>query len=120
MIKLIPGLTILVLASLLIGGCALVNQLLPNQPPVIISLTAEQTTVVRATTTTIECIASDPDGDKLSYIWSASRGGISWEGSVATWVAPNAIGTYKITVTVTDDRGDQATQSIEIEVTCCL
>jgi hypothetical protein len=125
MIKLIPGLTILVLASLLIGGCTLVKQLnigvAANQPPVITSLTAEQKTVTRAMTTTIECIASDPDGDELSYTWSPSGGNITGKGSTVTWVAPNTYGTYTITVTVTDGRGGQAIQRIDdIEVTCCL
>jgi len=89
-----------------------------NQPPVIVSLTSEQQ-VRMATTSTIECIASDPDEDKLDYIWSASGGNISEEGPVVTWVAPNAYGTYTITVTVTDGRGGQAIKGIEIVVACC-
>jgi len=91
-----------------------------NHSPVIDSLTAERQKVRKAMTSTIECTASDPDGDELSYTWSTSEGSISGEGSVVTWVAPNTFGTYTITVTVTDGRGSQATQSIEIVVTCCL
>ena len=71
-------------------------------------------------TSTIVCVASDPDGDELSYIWSVNGGSISGEGSVATWVAPNAYGTYTITVTVTDAKGGQAIKTIDIVVTCCL
>ena len=89
-----------------------------NQPPVIDSLTAEKQEVTTAKTSAIECIASDPDGGELSYIWSASGGNITGEGAAVTWVAPNAYGTYTITVIVTDDRGEEATQSIDIEVTC--
>jgi DNA-binding transcriptional regulator of glucitol operon len=91
-----------------------------NHSPAIDSLTAERQKVRKAMTSTIECTASDPDGDELSYTWSTSGGSISGEGSVVTWVAPNTFGTYTITVTVTDGRGGQATQSIEIVVTCCL
>jgi hypothetical protein len=91
-----------------------------NHSPVIDSLTAERQKVKKAMTSTIECTASDPDGDKLSYTWSTSGGSISGEGSAVSWVAPNTFGTYTITVTVTDGRGGQATQSIEIVVTCCL
>ena len=70
-----------------------------NHPPVIDSLTTEQHRVRKATTSTIECIASDPDGDELGYTWSASGGNISGEGPAARWVAPNAYGTYTTTVT---------------------
>jgi predicted secreted protein len=89
-----------------------------NHPPVITSLTAEPQEVLRSQTSTIECIAQDPDGDELSYTWLPSRGSISGEGSTVTWTAPNAYDTYTITVTVTDGRGGEATQSIDIEVTC--
>jgi len=91
-----------------------------NHPPVIASLTAEPQTVQKAMTSAIQCTASDPDRDKLSYIWSVNGGNISREGSVVTWVAPNAFGIYTITVTVTDGRGGQATETIEIVVTCCI
>jgi len=97
----------------------LIIKVAPNQPP-LISLTAEPQRVKKAMTSTIQCTASDPDGDKLSYTWSASRGKISGKGSAATWTAPDAFGTYTITVTVTDGRGGQATETIEIVVTCCI
>jgi len=87
-----------------------------NHPPVIESLTPKRWTVVEAETSTIECIASDPDGDELSYIWSAESGNISGEGSVVTWIAPDAPGAYTITVEVTDGRGGEASESISIEV----
>ncbi len=87
-----------------------------NHPPVIDSLTTERKKVVKAGPTTIECVASDPDGDELSYTWSAERGNISGEGPIVTWVAPNTYGTYTITVTVADARGGEASDSISIEV----
>jgi hypothetical protein len=90
-----------------------------NHPPVIVSLTAERQRVRRAETCAIECTASDPDGDKLSYRWSATGGNITGEGGAVTWVAPNAFGKYTITVTVTDGKGDEAFESIDITVTCC-
>ncbi len=93
-----------------------INVVAPNQPPVIDSLTTEKELVVKAGTSTIECIASDPDEDELSYTWSAERGNISGEGAVVTWVAPNTYGTYTITVTVTDGRGGEASESVSIEV----
>ena len=91
-----------------------------NHPPAIDSLTAEPQRVKKAKTSTIKCLATDPDGDELTYTWSASGGSISGKGSVATWVAPDTYGTYNITVTVTDSRGGQATKSVAIVVTCCV
>ena len=133
MIKLVPSqpkwlasLIILVVVTLLIGGCMPANQppvtfgVAANHPPVIDSLTAERERVRRAMTSTIVCVASDPDDDELSYIWSVNGGSISGEGSIATWVAPNAYGTYTVTVTVTDGKGGQAIKTIDIVVTCCL
>lgn len=89
-----------------------------NHPPVIDSLTAEALEVGKATSCVIECIASDPDGDNLSYIWSVSGGNISGESSVVTWTAPNTFGTYFIAVTVSDGRGGEATEDISIVVSC--
>lgn len=89
-----------------------------NQPPIITSLTAEPQAVKKATTSTIECTAQDPDGDELSYTWSANGGSISGEGATVTWVAPNNTGSYIITITVTDGRGGQAIQDIDMEVNC--
>jgi hypothetical protein len=90
-----------------------------NQPPVIDSLTSEFEQVRKAMASAIECTASDPDDDELSYTWSASGGNISGEGPAVTWVAPNTYGTYTITVTVTDGGGGQATEKIDIAVACC-
>ena len=90
-----------------------------NRPPVIDSLASEYEQVRKAMASAIECTASDPDGDELSYVWSASGGNITGEGSAVTWVAPNTFGDYTITVTVTDGKGGQATASIDITVACC-
>ena len=96
-----------------------INAVAPNHPPTIESLTPEWSSVRKAATPTIECVASDPDGDKLTYTWSADGGNFSGEGSTVTWVAPNAYGNYTITVTVTDGRGGEASESTKITVCSC-
>lgn len=88
-----------------------------NNPPVIDNLTTDCPRVKKAGTATITCEASDPDGDELTYTWSAERGNISGEGAIVTWVAPNEYGDYLITVTVSDGRGGEITSS---EVTTFL
>ncbi len=95
-----------------------INVVAINQPLVIESLATEWQ-VEKAVSSPVECVASDPDGDELSYIWSADGGNICGEGAVVTWVAPNAYGTYTITVTVTDGRGGEASKSVSIEVCSC-
>lgn len=87
-----------------------------NHPPVIERLTAEPPVVNQGKTTTIQCIASDPDIDELGYDWSASRGNISGQGSAVTWTAPNTCGTYIITVTVADSRGGEVSEELEVKV----
>ncbi len=93
-----------------------IEVLAPNQPPVVESLTAEQQRVEEASNTPITCSASDPDGDELSYVWTASGGTISGEGPAVTWTAPDEYGTYTIMVEVSDGRDGIATEQLTIEV----
>ena len=109
--KYLAGLIILVVGTFLFGGCAP-----PNEPPVILSLTTNEEWVVPSGSCQVECIASDSDGDSLGYVWSASGGDIFREGSVVTWIAPDAPGAYTITVEVADGRGDEATKQLTLDV----
>jgi len=47
-------------------------------------------------------LASDANGDSLTYTWQASGGTLSGTGSTRTWTAPSTVGTYTITCTVSD------------------
>lgn len=109
--KWLARLIIPVLAILFIGGCAPANQ-----PPVISSLIADEEQVSPSGNCLVSCVASDPDGDELSYTWSASGGSISGDGAIVTWVAPEEVGAYTITVKVTDGRGGEATMQLTIDV----
>ena len=102
----------LILCATLGGGC-----LSPNNPPVIESLTAESPVVEQAESTKVECVASDPDGDELSYHWEMTGGNISGQGSTVTWIAPNRCANYLVTVTVADGRGSEASRQLRIKVT---
>ena len=92
------------------------NTVLANHRPAIISLGAEQETVLPLGSSQIACDASDPDGDELSYEWLASGGSIAGTGAVVNWVAPGEAGNYSITVLVTDSQGGEDTGSIAISV----
>jgi hypothetical protein len=87
-----------------------------NTPPSIASLTPSATAVGSGDTCTVDCIASDPNGDSLSYAWSANGGAITGTGSTATWTAPATEGTYSVTVTVSDGRGGIDSESCNITV----
>ena len=71
------------------------------------------------TTTVIECIAEDLDGDQLTYIWSSTGGKIHGEGKEIGWIAPGVKGEYTVNVRVTDGRGGTAEESITFDVFCC-
>ena len=62
-------------------------------------------------------MASDPDGDPLTYTWSATAGAVKGSGASvsfdATGVAP---GSAKITVGVADGRGGRAEATCSVNV----
>ncbi|MCJ7515377.1 MAG: PKD domain-containing protein [Dehalococcoidia bacterium] len=88
----------------------------PNQSPVISKVTANPAEVVSGKSITITAVAADPDDDPLTYSWSASDGTITGTGSEVTWAAPNKTGNINIGLTVTDNRGGQATGSVAVNV----
>lgn len=90
--------------------------MLANHRPAITSLEAEPKIVLPGGDCQIAYNASDPDGDELSYNWSANGGEITGEGATVTWAAPYFQGSYNITVTVTDGRGGEDTDYVIITV----
>ena len=91
------------------------DMMLANHRPVITHLDALERVVPNGKCE-IMCIASDRDGDPLSYNWSASGGSISGTGAAVNWTAPDSLGSYNVTVTVTDGRGGEVMKQVTIEV----
>lgn len=91
-------------------------EVVSNKPPTIASLDIEEDEVIVSADCHLTCVAADQDGGELSYKWSSSGGNISGEGPVVDWTAPEEVGTYTITVTVSDGQGGQATKSLDIDV----
>ena len=99
--------------TLLISSCALPPEKpQANRPPVIDQI-AGQTYWLPSTEGPLTCIASDPDGDNLTYTWTADNGTIEGQGPTITWIPPANMGKYNITLTVSDGRGGEATASAE-------
>jgi len=90
--------------------------MLANHRPAITILAAEAERVLPRGNCQIVCNATDPDGDELSYNWSADRGEIHGEGATVTWTAPRSAGSYNITVTVIDGRGGEVIDYVTIIV----
>ena len=61
---------------------------------------------------------SDPDGDPLSYVWSAAKGNFSGRTDevFARWRAPQELGRFLVRVVINDGRHGLASAEIEIEV----
>jgi len=88
-----------------------------NKYPVISSVIADPTAISTEAVSTINCTASDADGDILTYVWSAASGSISGAGSAINWTAPASSGVYVISVTVLDGHGGSAQSDINVTVT---
>ena len=87
-----------------------------NQGPVISSLAANPTVLLPQGKSTITCIASDPEGDVLTYSWEASGGEITGVGDAVTWIAPDREGDFTVTVFVDDDKGGRDLASVSLTV----
>jgi len=83
-----------------------------NKPPTITNLIPDADWTNLSGTIQVTCTASDPDDDDLSYEWSTSGGDISGTGAAVNWTAPEEVGTYNITVMVTDGHGEEDTRSV--------
>ena len=86
-----------------------------NQPPVITGLTADPSQVDLSGNSLLTCVANDPDGDNLTYHWTSISGSINGSGNSVTWSAPKFAGMYSIKCEVSDGKGGQDLDSINIE-----
>lgn len=93
------------LVVLLASGCA-------NNPPQISTIEVSPDPV--ATSASLTCTATDPDGDELTYTWL--MGGVEVaRGNPATWTSPGIPGVVEARVLVSDGT-DTATDSRRVNV----
>jgi hypothetical protein len=83
-----------------------------NEPPTITSLVVDADWTTPSSSLQVTCTASDPDGDKLSYKWTATGGDISGTDAVVNWTAPEEVGIYYVTVAAIDGHGEEDTKSV--------
>ena len=65
---------------------------------------------------TLFCAARDPDGNPLTYTWTAENGTIKGDGQKVTWLPPDTTGDYEISVKVDNGQGGQASLSKKFSV----
>ena len=84
--------------------------------PIISSISGPSSVLVNGSAT-FDCIATDADGDPLTYSWTCTSGSFnSSTGSSVTWNAPSSHGSSTITVDVSDGRGGEDSKSKSITV----
>ena len=87
-----------------------------NRPPTV-KARCEPCTVEVGRTSTVTADASDPDGDALTYKWSAPAGTFARGTDRQTpWTAPMQEGPVQVTVVVSDGKGGTASDSVTIQV----
>ena len=95
-----------------------------NYEPVISNISAEPNPVSQGEIVNLVCNASDDDdssilkNESLNYAWFASAGEIVSEDSdnTAIWTAPQEVGKYSISCSVTDEYDGLDIKTIEIIV----
>ncbi len=86
-----------------------------NEVPVIKEVLTNKIDVEPGGELAINVIASDPDGDPLTYNYVVSAGEIVGSGSIVIWKAPNTEGTHFIKVVVGDGE-DEDQESLTVQV----
>jgi len=88
-----------------------------NRPPTVGAITANPPVVEPGQTTQLSANATDPDGDPLTYRWSAPSGTFSNPNAPnTTFTAPNQEGNVPVQLDVQDNRGGAASSNITIPV----
>jgi outer membrane protein OmpA-like peptidoglycan-associated protein len=88
----------------------------PNQPPTI-SCATDHSPIMPGERTGITATASDPDGDPLTYTYTATGGQVSGDGPKATFDSTGlAAGSYTVKCSVSDGRGGTADANTTVDV----
>ena len=88
----------------------------PNRGPSV-TASCNPCTVEPGATSNLTATGTDPDGDPLTYQWTAPQGTFSNPNVANTvWTAPNQEGNVLATVTARDNRAGTATGSVNLTV----
>jgi opacity protein-like surface antigen len=88
----------------------------PNRPPVI-SCAPERNPILAGERVAINSTASDPDGDPITYSYSATGGQISGTDATAQFDSTGlSAGSYTITCTADDGQGGRTSATTNVDV----
>ncbi|MEO6038338.1 MAG: LamG-like jellyroll fold domain-containing protein, partial [Saprospiraceae bacterium] len=87
-----------------------------NLAPQIVGLEKTALYVAPGGNVVFTALASDPNGDPLTFNWTADGGTLSGSGNARSWTAPATEGIFQITVTATDPGGMTAQASTSMLV----
>ena len=87
-----------------------------NYPPAIESITSDPRVIMIGETSQVTCLASDQNGDQISYTWQTQSGNITGSGQTITFHAPESQGVFYITCEVSDSEGAKDTDSLSVLV----
>ena len=88
----------------------------PNQPPTI-SCATDHSPIMPGERTGITATASDPDGDPLTYSYTATGGQVSGDGPKASFDSTGlSAGSYTVKCSVSDGRGGTADANTTVDV----
>jgi peptidoglycan-associated lipoprotein len=88
-----------------------------RNPTFSVQATCNPSVVEVGRTSNCSATATDPDGDPVTYNWTAPQGTFSAPNAQNTvWTAPNQPGNVPITVTAQDNRGGSATSTVTVQV----
>jgi OmpA family/PKD domain len=88
----------------------------PNRPPVI-SCAPERNPIIAGERVAINSTASDPDGDPLTYSYSATGGQVSGNGPTAQFDSTGlSAGSYTVTCTADDGQGGRTSATTTVDV----
>ena len=88
----------------------------PNQPPTI-SCATDHSPIMPGERTGITATASDPDGDPLTYSYSATGGQVTGDGPKASFDSTGlSAGSYTVKCSVSDGKGGTADANTTVDV----